>query len=73
MWDTSKIPTSVLTAMCSSRMPAYWIGISQPANGTSFAPAATCASCKGVRLRAVAVSLTNRRLAAGLAARKRCD
>ena len=29
------------TARCSSRMPAYWTGISQPANGTSFAPAAT--------------------------------
>ena len=31
----------VRTARCSSLMPAYWTGISQPANGTSLAPAAT--------------------------------
>ena len=29
------------TARCSCRIPAYWTGISHPANGTSFAPAAT--------------------------------
>ena len=31
-------------------MPAYWTGISQPANGTSLAPAATWRSYSGVRL-----------------------
>ena len=35
---------------CSSLMPAYCTGISHPANGTSFAPAATCRSYSGVRL-----------------------
>ena len=30
-------------------MPAYWTGISQPANGTSFAPAAAWRSYSGVR------------------------
>ena len=29
----------------------YWTGISQPAKGTRRAPAATCRSCNGVRLR----------------------
>ena len=37
MWETSKMPAAVRTATCSSRMPAYWTGISQPANGTSRA------------------------------------
>ena len=50
MWLTSKIPARSRTAMCSSRMPPYCTGISQPANGTSLAPAATWRSCSGVRL-----------------------
>src|SRR5829696_7137609 len=50
MWLTSTLPARSRTAMCSSRMPAYCTGISQPANGTSFAPAATWRSCSGVRL-----------------------
>ena len=49
MWLTSNTPTPVRTASCSSRIPPYWTGISQPAKGTSFAPAATCRSCSGVR------------------------
>ena len=51
MWLTSKIPTRSRTAACSSRIPAYWTGISQPANGTSRAPAATWRPCSGVRLK----------------------
>ena len=50
MWLTSNTPARSRTAMCSSRIPPYWTGISQPANGTSFAPAATWRSCSGVRL-----------------------
>ena len=36
------------TRRCSALIPSYWTGISQPANGTSFAPAATWASYRGV-------------------------
>ena len=50
MWLTSKIPARSRTAVCSCRIPSYWTGISQPANGTSRAPAATCRACSGVRL-----------------------
>src|SRR5918911_3297703 len=51
MCETSKIPARSRTAVCSARMPAgYWTGISQPAKGTSRAPAATWRSCNGVRL-----------------------
>ena len=38
-------------------MPSYCTGISQPANGTSFAPAATWASKRGVRLSVPASTL----------------
>ena len=39
MWETSKIPTPVRTALCSARMPlGYCTGISHPAKGTSLAP-----------------------------------
>ena len=41
MWETSKTPASVRTARCSGITPSYWTGISQPANGTMRAPAAT--------------------------------
>src|SRR4051812_5291168 len=51
MCETSKTPAAVRTATCSSRMPAYWTGISQPANGTRRADAATWRSCSGVRFR----------------------
>ena len=36
------------TRRCSARMPSYSTGISQPANGTSLAPASTWASYSGV-------------------------
>ena len=51
MCETSKTPALSRTATCSSRMPAYWTGISQPANGTSRAPAATWRSYSGVRFK----------------------
>ncbi len=52
MWETSKTPHPDRTARCSVRTPSYWTGISKPANGTSFAPAARWASYRGVRFRA---------------------
>ena len=33
MCETSKTPAASRTATCSARMPSYWTGISQPANG----------------------------------------
>ena len=41
MCETSKTPQSLRTARCSGMTPSYWTGISQPANGTMRAPAAT--------------------------------
>jgi hypothetical protein len=50
MCETSKSPARLRVARCSPTMPAgYWIGISQPANATIFAPAATWRSTSGVR------------------------
>src|SRR5450755_2218872 len=49
MCDTSNRPARSRTAWCSTEMPLYWMGISQPANGTSRAPRAACFSCKDVR------------------------
>src|SRR6266481_5940017 len=49
MWLTSKRPAAVRTARCSSRMPRYETGISQPPNSMSFAPRRRCASQSGVR------------------------
>src|SRR5438067_247981 len=49
MCERSKRPAAFRTARCSATMPPYWIGISQPANGTIFAPSATCRSYSGVR------------------------
>src|SRR4051812_7167305 len=58
MWLTSKTPACVRTASCSARMPpAYWTGISQPANGTSRAPAAACRACRAVRRSSLAGAL----------------
>src|SRR5215211_4966544 len=37
--------------MCSSRMPSYWMGISQPEKGTRRAPASWWRVCRGVRRR----------------------
>ena len=42
MWrDVEDAARRRARATCSARMPSYWTGISQPANGTSLAPAAT--------------------------------
>ena len=51
MCDTSNTPAFVRTATCSWRMPSYCTGISQPAKGTSLAPAASWRSNRGVRRR----------------------
>src|SRR5438045_1809977 len=48
MCETSKTPQASRTRRCSARIPSYSTGISQPENGTSFAPASTCASYRGV-------------------------
>ena len=50
MCETSKTPHASRTATCSSRIPPYCTGISQPAKGTSLAPASTWRSNSGVRL-----------------------
>ena len=51
MCETSKTPQSVRTARCSGMTPSYCTGISQPANGTIRAPAATWRSWSGVSAR----------------------
>ena len=48
MCERSNRPAAARTARCSSRIPAYWIGISQPANSTIFAPSASWRSSSGV-------------------------
>src|SRR5262245_46342284 len=52
MWLTSKIPTPARVARCSSMIPVYWTGMSQPAKGTMRAPALTWAAWSGVRFSA---------------------
>ena len=54
MCETSNIPAPVRTATCSGRIPSYCTGISQPANGTSLAPARSWRSKRGVRRRVAA-------------------
>ena len=49
--ETSNMPALFRTATCSWRMPSYCTGISQPANGTSLAPARSWRSNSGVRRR----------------------
>src|ERR671910_2650633 len=51
MCETSNMPAPVRTATCSWRIPSYWTGISQPAKGTSLAPARSWRSNSGVRRR----------------------
>src|SRR3954454_4047690 len=51
MWETSKRPARVRTATCSGLIPSYCTGISQPAKGTSRAPAAAWRSYRAVRRR----------------------
>src|SRR5437867_6907851 len=53
MWLMSKSPTARRTARCSSTMPVYCTGISQPPKGTIRAPALTWTSRRGVRLSGV--------------------
>src|SRR5215471_1049698 len=50
MWLTSKRPTVDRTFRCSSMMPTYWTGMSQPPNATMRAPSLRCAAWSGVRL-----------------------
>src|SRR5262245_3285715 len=67
MWLTSNNPARVRTARCSSTMPEYSTGMSQPANGTIFAPEARCRALSGVFLRdaALVCSMERRRTSAG--------
>src|SRR5688572_30393813 len=53
MWLTSKIPAFVRTARCSSVMPEYSTGMSQPPNSTIRAPIDRCRACSGVFLSAL--------------------
>src|SRR5262245_17944448 len=63
MWDTSKTPAVDRVARCSALTEVYSTGISQPANGTRRAPAATWRSKSGVRLSAASARATPARLA----------
>ena len=49
MCDRSNRPARSRTLRCSSMMPLYWTGISQPPNSMSRAPAARCVSQSAVR------------------------
>ena len=75
MWETSNIPACVRTAECSSRIPSYVTGISQPAKGTTFAPSSTCCSYKGVRRRSTGAGYSRwaQPAPAGPAAARRSD
>src|SRR5688572_33080054 len=48
MWETSKRPAALRTAMCSLMRPAYSTGMSHPPNGTILAPLSRCAELRGV-------------------------
>ena len=48
MCDRSNRPARSRTARCSSRMPVYWTGISQPPNSISRAPSARWMSMSAV-------------------------
>ena len=48
MWLTSKRPTALRTALCSSMMPEYWTGMSQPPKSTILAPRARWTEFSGV-------------------------
>ena len=56
MCDTSNRPQLVRHQLCSAITPSYWMGISQPANGTSLAPSSMWRECRGVALRSAAGS-----------------
>src|SRR3990170_7509064 len=59
MWETSTRPAAVRTALCSSMMPVYWTGISQPAKGTMRAPRRRCSGWRQVRRRASLILATS--------------
>src|SRR5262245_25742887 len=65
MWLTSKHPTAPRTVRCSSTMPAYWTGMSQPPKPIIRAPRRTCAACSGVRFRAASGWVMRDSLASG--------
>src|SRR5438445_10925220 len=65
MWLTSNNPTALRTARCSSTMPAYCTGISQPPKSTMRAPMDTCTACNGVRFNATDCSMGNTNLTGG--------
>jgi hypothetical protein len=48
MWETSKRPAAVRTALCSAMSPAYSTGMSHPPKGTIFAPLSRCTAWSGV-------------------------
>ena len=50
MCDTSNSPAAWRVARCSSTTDVYQTGMSQPANGTIFAPRDLCVSCSDVNL-----------------------
>ena len=47
MWLTSNSPARVRTAWCSSMMPEYSTGMSQPPKGTMRAPMGNVARVQG--------------------------
>ena len=51
MWLTSNSPTAVRTAWCSSMMPEYCTGMSQPPKSTILAPNARWTEFSGVARR----------------------
>src|SRR2546425_12111310 len=53
MWLTSKQPTAARTVRCSSTIPLYCTGMSQPPNPIMRAPKRTWAAWRGVRFRVV--------------------
>ena len=55
MWLTSNRPARVRTAMCSSAMPEYSTGMSQPLKGTILAPELRWRLLSGVFLRGAVV------------------
>src|SRR6185436_19568073 len=60
MCDRSNSPARSRTARCSSRIPLYWTGMSQPPNSMSFAPSASWRSRSGVSwIAASTVSVTS--------------
>src|SRR5450759_5525841 len=57
MWLTSKTPTALRTALCSSMIPEYWTGMSHPPKSTILAPSARWMEFRGVERRAGAAGM----------------